>query len=59
MNKLRSAADLEKLRNSLLSQRDLEKIRISICGGTGCRAYKCMDVVNRFKTEIEKQGIRW
>ena len=57
MNKLRSAADLEKLRNSLLSQRDLEKIRISICGGTGCRAYKCMDVVNRFKTEIEKQGL--
>jgi len=57
MNKLRSGADLEKLRNSLLSQLDLEKIRISICGGTGCRAYKCMDVVNRFKTEIEKQGL--
>ena len=57
MNKLKSAAELEQLRNNILSQRDPEKTIVSICGGTGCRAYKCMDVVKAFQNEIDQQQL--
>ena len=57
MSKLKSAAELEQLRNSILSKRDPEKISVSVCGGTGCRAYKCMDMVDRFKEEIKQKGL--
>ena len=57
MNKLKSAAELEQLRNNILSLRDPEKTIVSICGGTGCRAYKCMDVVKAFQNEIDQQQL--
>ena len=57
MNKLKSAAELEQLRNDILSKRDPDKIVVSICGGTGCRAYKCMDVVKAFQSEIDQQQL--
>ena len=57
MNKLTSAVELEQLRNTILSRRDSEKTIVSICGGTGCRAYKCMNVVDALKKEIEQQGL--
>ena len=57
MNKLKSAAELVQLRNNILSRRDPEKTIVSICGGTGCRAYKCMNVVKAFQNEIDRQQL--
>ncbi|MBN2372251.1 4Fe-4S binding protein [bacterium] len=57
MKKLTSVSELEKLRHDIASQRDPNKTIISICGGTGCRAYKCMDVVDALKSEIERHGL--
>ncbi|MGA1795713.1 MAG: NADH-ubiquinone oxidoreductase-F iron-sulfur binding region domain-containing protein [bacterium] len=57
MKRLFSVADLKQLREEINKQRDTEKSIISICTGTGCRAYKCMDVVDTFRREIEKHGI--
>jgi len=45
------------LRSRIVGQRDPEKACISICGGTGCHAYKCEDVASAFKEEIERQGL--
>jgi len=57
MTRLRSAIALEQLRSRIVGQRDPEKACISICGGTGCHAYKCEDVASAFKEEIERQGL--
>ncbi|MCL0064750.1 NADH-quinone oxidoreductase subunit NuoF [Dehalococcoidia bacterium] len=58
MRKLGSAAELEHLRDRILSRRNPEKPCISICGGTGCHAYNCKDVVKALKKEIKRQGLR-
>ena len=57
MSKLSSVVKLEHLRDRILSKRDPEKPRISICGGTGCHAYRCEDVTNALKKEIKQQGL--
>ncbi len=57
MKKLTSVADLERLRRRILSQRDPEKPRISVCGGTGCRAYNSQEVTRALKKELRKQGL--
>ena len=57
MKKLSSAADLERLRKRILSRRDPEKICISVCGGTGCHAYNCEEVVKALRKEIRIQGL--
>jgi len=57
MKRLFSVADLKRLREEIVKKRDPEKTVVSICTGTGCRAYKCMDVVNTFMKEIKRHGI--
>ncbi|MBA7623919.1 Ion-translocating oxidoreductase complex subunit C [subsurface metagenome] len=57
MKQLRAAVELEELRARILSQRKPEKSCISICGGTGCHAYRCEDVAKAFKNEIKRQGL--
>ena len=57
MKRLFSVTDLKQLREGIIKKRDPEKTVVSVCTGTGCRAYKCMDVVNTFKNEIKKQGL--
>ena len=44
MKRLKSAAELEKLRAGLQAQKRKDKAVISICGGTGCQAYKSEEV---------------
>jgi len=58
MKKLRTAVELEQFRARILSQRSPEKPCISVCGGTGCRAYRCEDVASALKEEIKRQGLR-
>jgi len=57
MKKIRSAQELESLRNSLLQQRDPNKPCVRVCLGTGCRARGSADVMMSFKDAIERQGL--
>ena len=54
---LKSLEELETLRKAILGQRDPDKLCITVCGGTGCRAYGCEEVIAEFEREIERQGL--
>ena len=56
--RLNSAADLEKLRQSLLAEKDNRRVTIAVCGGTGCRASGSEAVVDAFAEEIEKRELQ-
>ena len=58
MTRLKSPADLERLRQQLISHRDPNLPCVTICSGTGCQAYRAEDVINAFTREIEKQGLQ-
>jgi len=55
--KLRTAVELEQLRARILSRRKPKKSWVSICGGTGCHAYRCEDVANALKKAIRQQEL--
>jgi len=57
MNKLKSTAELENLRRTLLDKRDPDQPCITICSGTGCQAYGCEKVADAFKKEIKKKKL--
>jgi NADH-quinone oxidoreductase subunit F len=56
--RVESAAELEKLRQSILSKRDTSRTCISVCGGTGCRASGAEAVVEAFLDEIERRELQ-
>ncbi|HVN24978.1 MAG TPA: FAD-dependent oxidoreductase [Syntrophorhabdales bacterium] len=56
-SKLKSDTDLSKFREEILSERDPNKPCITVCGGTGCRAWGGGEVRQMFTEEIEKQGL--
>lgn len=55
--KLKSAGDLEKLRKKIAAERKSITKSVSVCLGTGCRAYPSAAVADAFEKEIEKQGL--
>ena len=57
MVRLQSPAELEELRKHMLAKRDTKKPCITICSGTGCRAYASEKVSTAFEEEIKKQGL--
>ena len=57
MSKTKSPAELESLRESIIKQRDPNKTVITICGGTGCRAYGGDEVITAFEEELKRQGL--
>ncbi len=57
MPRLNSPAELEGLRQEILSRRDPDKPVIAICAGTGCLALGADKVIAAFKEEIKKQGL--
>ncbi len=57
MPRINSCAELEELRQEILSQRDPNKPCIAICTGSGCIALGAADVVTAFKDEIKEQGL--
>ncbi|MGB6873330.1 MAG: NADH-quinone oxidoreductase subunit NuoF [Dehalococcoidia bacterium] len=57
MARIKSSAELEELRQEILSKRDPNKPCIAICSGTGCLALGCNKVITAFKKEIKKQGL--
>jgi len=58
MSKLKSAAELKKLREEILSQRDPNKPCVTICSGTGCQAYGSERVYEAFVREIQGNGLQ-
>jgi len=57
VRKIRSPADLERLRESLVQSRDPDKPCITVCAGTGCLAHGCQHLVNAFHEELTKHGL--
>src|SRR3990172_13229153 len=55
---LNSPAELEQLRQDILSKRDPGKPRISVCAGAGCLATGASKVISAFNAELEKQGLK-
>ena len=55
--KVKSREDLENIRKEILKKRDSTKLTVTICSGTGCRAYGSVNVYDTFVAEIAKQGL--
>ena len=58
MTQINSPAELEKIRQEILSRRGPEMPCISICAGAGCMAFGAGEVIAAFKAEIEEQGLQ-
>lgn len=58
MPKLNSPAELERLRQSILSRRDANKPVIAVCGGTGCHALGNQNIIKALEKEIEKHSLK-
>jgi NADH-quinone oxidoreductase subunit F len=54
---INSPAELEQLRQEILSKRDPDKPGISVCAGAGCLASGAGKVIDAFDAEIEQQGL--
>lgn len=57
MKRLTTKDEIEDYRQSVMSSRDPNKLCITLCGGTGCRSYGCMEVIDAFKGEVKKKGL--
>ncbi len=57
MERISSIEKLDTLRDSLLLKQQKVTRCLTLCGGTGCRAYGCMEVVEAFKSELKKRGL--
>ena len=56
--KLESGEKLDEIRKDILSKRDSTKLTVTICSGTGCRAYGSTDVYNTFVDEIRNNNLQ-
>jgi NADH:ubiquinone oxidoreductase subunit F (NADH-binding)/(2Fe-2S) ferredoxin/NAD-dependent dihydropyrimidine dehydrogenase PreA subunit len=55
MRRLSSTQELEKLRDEILKKRDPHQPFITVCGGTGCHASGCHQVVDAFKKVLHER----
>lgn len=58
MSRIHSPAELETLRKEILQKRDSQRPCITICSGTGCRAYGSEKLTSTFFEEIDKQRLK-
>ncbi len=58
MRKIKSAADLERAREQIISKQKKYAAVISVCGGTGCQAYGCAKVKRAFQRGLGKEKLR-
>ncbi len=58
MPKLNSSAELDKLKEEILSNRDSEQRIITLCSGTACHATGSRSVAVAIEEELEKQGLK-
>jgi NADH-quinone oxidoreductase subunit F len=57
MSKLSSIADLETIGRKLLLKRKTVTKTLILCGGTGCTASRCLDVIDAVNEELRMQGM--
>jgi NADH-quinone oxidoreductase subunit F len=57
MRRITSTAALSSVQKELQSKRDPQKPVISICAGTGCRGYGCIQVKEALVSEVKKQNL--
>jgi len=57
MKRLTNISDLENLRNTVLEKYNRYRSTITLCGGTGCRAYGSEELKNAFLDELENNGL--
>jgi len=57
MKKLGSVLELNNRRKEILNNQDSERSCITICCGTGCRAYGAEEVASQFIDEKENRGL--
>ncbi|MCJ7544534.1 MAG: NADH-quinone oxidoreductase subunit F, partial [Phycisphaerae bacterium] len=56
--RLTSGGDLEALRDRLASAGRRYTQTIADCGGTGCQAYGCQQVIDAFAQELARRGLQ-
>ena len=56
MRRIDSPQALEQFRNEILSKRDARQPLITVCGGTGCHASGCHQVVDAFKKVLQEHA---
>jgi NADH:ubiquinone oxidoreductase subunit F (NADH-binding)/(2Fe-2S) ferredoxin len=57
MKKVTTPVELEAARKEILSKRRPNLPCVTVCGGTGCHAHKCVEVAAAFKREIAARGL--
>ena len=57
MTKIKTIKSLETLRKRLVKDRIKIQSTLVMCGGTGCQASRCQDVIDAVKNELAKQGL--
>ncbi len=57
MKRLQTIAELGTFRTKLQNSRKKDAPCISVCGGTGCHAYKCQEVAGAFKEALAKHEL--
>ena len=53
MGRINTPQDLERFRDEILSKRDLNRPCVTVCGGTGCHASGCHQVIEAFKKVLQ------
>jgi NADH-quinone oxidoreductase subunit F len=56
--KLKSAAQMEALRNSIAAKKDPAKSMVIICNGTGCHAHGCKAVTTAFQDQVKQLNLQ-
>ncbi|MFH1539584.1 MAG: NAD(P)H-dependent oxidoreductase subunit E, partial [bacterium] len=57
MQKIKSAKELEALRKKLRARDKTVKTLLTMCGGTGCHASGCKDVIDAVEKELKKKKL--
>lgn len=57
MSRIESISELNDLRSSILTGRRGEDVLITLCGGPGCQATNCQEVVSEVKREMRNNGL--
>ena len=57
MTKIKTIKDLEALRKRLVEERQKIQSTLVMCGGTGCQASRCQEVIDAVKDELAKQDL--
>ncbi|MBN2598954.1 MAG: NADH-quinone oxidoreductase subunit NuoF [Candidatus Thermoplasmatota archaeon] len=58
MNKIQTASDLKNIRETIIKNTRKGKTIVTLCGGTGCHASGCSNVISAFKRELKKNKLQ-